>query len=277
MMDEISKKLPQVRKVELEILSVVHQFCIKYNIKYTLAYGTLLGAVRHKGFIPWDDDIDIWMPREDYDKFIELWYNNPVDGYILQTPYNEPEYTQNFTKIRKDNTTYLQMGEEQLSYHKGIFIDIFPLDRIASSKFKTIMQKLDAIFMMLYSRKYIPPNEKGLKKMISKIALSVVPKSKYNEMKRKFEIAIIKKSSKDCGYRSFDTFSDLNIASFSSEMFDNLQEIEFEGQFFWAPEESVDILKKQYGDFMKLPPEEDRVWTHHPVFIDFNNNCEDIS
>ena len=275
-MYSISEKLQQVKKIELEILSVVHNFCVEHNLKYTLAYGTLLGAVRHKGFIPWDDDIDIWMPREDYERFIELWTNNPIDGYLLQTPYNEPEFTQNFSKIRKDNTTYLQSGEEHLSYHKGIFIDVFPLDRVASSSFKRKLQKFDAIFMMLYTRKYVPPTETGLKRIISKIFLSVVPKSKYDILKLKFERALIKKSGSDTGYRSFDTFGDISLPPFSGDMFEDLQIIGFENREFFAPKNPIDMLSIQYGDYMQLPPVEERVWAHHPILIDFEHNYEDI-
>ncbi len=275
-MEDISKKLPQVKEVELEILLVVHDFCVKNDLKYTLAYGTLLGAVRHKGFIPWDDDIDIWMPRGDYGKFIKLWNQNPVDGYLLQTPYNEPEYTQNFSKIRKNHTTYLQSGEEHLTYHKGIFIDIFPLDKVASTKFNMKLQNFYAAFMMLFARKYVPVNEPMLKSFISKIALSIVPKSKYDKMKIKFEKLLIKKSSRNAGYRCFDTFADISVSPFPSDMFDKMVYIEFEKKFFLSTILFDDILSKQYGNYMELPQEKERVWTHHPILIDFNNNYEDL-
>lgn len=275
-MDEISKKLSQVKKIELEILSVVHNFCSEHNLKYSLAYGTLLGAVRHKGFIPWDDDIDIWMPREDYKKFIKLWSNNPVEGYILQTPYNEPEFTQNFSKIRKNNTTYLQSGEEHLTYHKGIFIDIFPLDRIAATSFKRKMQNLDAVFMMLYARKFIPENETGIKKLISKIALSVIPKSMYEFLKLKFEKKIIRKSSQSAGYKYFGSMMSLSKLSYSSNMFEDMVTLFFEHKEFMVTPIYNEVLTKFYGDYMKLPPVDQRVWAHHPVLIDFENNIEDI-
>lgn len=272
-MNNIDEKLPQVKKVELEILTVVHNFCKENNLKYTLAYGTLLGAVRHKGFIPWDDDIDIWMPREDYEKFIELWSKTPVDGYILQNPYIEPDFTQNFTKIRKDNTTFLESEKEkEYSFHKGIFIDIFPLDRVASTKFKGKMQKLDAIFMMLFTRKYIPPNEKGLKKIISKLALSIVPKSKYDSIKYKLDKSISKKSSKDGGYKYFGSMLSLSKEAYSSNMFKNMEELLFENRKFMVTAIYEEVLTKFYGDYMELPPVEERVWAHHPILIDFEKN-----
>lgn len=132
---KIDELLPEVKKIELEILCVIDEFCKKNNICYSLAYGTLIGAIRHKGFIPWDDDIDLWMPRSDYNRFIELWLKDPVEGYILQNTDLESDFNQNFTKIRKDNSAFIQSEEEkQRCYHKGIFVDIFPLDRVAKTK-----------------------------------------------------------------------------------------------------------------------------------------------
>ena len=130
--------------------------------------------------------------------------------------------------------------------------------------------------MMLFARKYIPSNETGLKKILSKIVLSVVPKSKYDILKLKFERALIKKSGSDTGYRSFDTFGDISLPPFSGDMFEDLQIIGFENGEFLAPKNTIDMLSIQYGDYMQLPPIEERVWAHHPILIDFENNYEDI-
>ena len=94
--------------VQLDILNLIDQVCSKNDLQYSLYAGTLLGAVRHKGFIPWDDDLDICMPREDYEKFLKIWKDEDHPGYILQNKRNTPLFTQSFTKIRKDHTTFLQ-------------------------------------------------------------------------------------------------------------------------------------------------------------------------
>lgn len=118
----------QIWATEQEILDVIHQVCTEHGLRYSLAYGTLIGAVRHKGFIPWDDDIDIMMPREDYEKLIAVWDQAAPKGYILQNTRTYPDFTQNFTKIRKDHTTFLQDEAERTKhYHKGIFVDISPV------------------------------------------------------------------------------------------------------------------------------------------------------
>ena len=100
------EELRKLQLVQLDILNVIDDFCVKNNIKYSIAYGTILGAVRHGGFIPWDDDLDICMLREDYDKFIELWKDS--DEYILQNHNTDRDFTQSFTKIRKTNTSFVQ-------------------------------------------------------------------------------------------------------------------------------------------------------------------------
>lgn len=268
--------LKEVKKAELNILSTVDDFCQKNNIKYSLAYGTLLGAVRHKGFIPWDDDIDIWMTRENYNKFIRVWKQNPVQGYILQNTDLEEDFSQNFTKIRKDNTAFIQNEEEKTTnYHKGIFIDIFPLDRVAKTPSKIAVQKLYAMLTMLFYRKYAPPTEKGLKKYISEFFLKIVPKSKYENARKYFENKYLFLSGDvDCSWLSNSTYRDLSIY-YDSDMMDDYTFLQFEGRNFMSVSKWDHALKMQYGDYMQLPPKEDRVWKHHPIFIDLNNNYEE--
>lgn len=267
--------LKEVKKTELNILSTVDDFCQKNNIKYSLAYGTLLGAVRHKGFIPWDDDIDIWMTRENYNRFIRIWKQNPVQGYILQNTDLEEDFSQNFTKIRKDNTAFIQTEEEKTTnYHKGIFIDIFPLDRVAKTPSKIAVQKFYAMLTMLFYRKYAPPTEKGLKKYISKFFLKIVPKSKYENARKHFENRYLSLSGDvDCSWLSNSTYRDLNIY-YDSDMMDDYTFLQFEGRNFMSVSNWDHALKMQYGDYMQLPPEKDRVWKHHPIFIDLKNNYE---
>lgn len=143
----------QIWATEQEILDVIHQVCTEHGLRYSLAYGTLIGAVRHKGFIPWDDDIDLMMPREDYEKLLVIWNQSAPKGYILQNTRTDSDFTQNFTKIRKDHTTFLQdESEREKHYHKGIFVDIFPGDRVAPSKLGKNVQYIACAIDLLYSR-----------------------------------------------------------------------------------------------------------------------------
>lgn len=270
---KIDELLPRVKNTELEILCTIDEFCKKNNINYSLAYGTLIGAVRHKGFIPWDDDIDLWMSRNDYNKFIELWLQNPVDGYVLQNTDLDPDFTQNFTKIRKDNTAFIQSEEEkQRRYHKGIFVDIFPLDRVSETKAGKIKQKIYAALTMLFYRKFSPPNERGLKKAASEFILHIVPRSKYDDLRKHFErryLSLCGDSS--CQLISNSTFDSLS-KYYDSDLMDSFVELQFECKNFSAVSKWDHALKVEYGDYMKLPDKKEQVWKHNPIYIDFEHN-----
>lgn len=278
----IDEMLPKVKKCELEILQVVDQFCKENNIKYSLAYGTLLGAVRHKGFIPWDDDIDIFMLREDYEKFIDLWLNNPVDGYILENKRTNPNYDQCLTKIRKDHTTYLQesrygdKNEVNSGYHTGIFIDIFVLDRVANTSAQQKIQKVNAMIYYLYTRGFAFDRGNPIVKLGCNVLLKFVPKKKYSSIALKFEKKLQRfNDNNNNSLMCFSTMDDLSHP-FSSDLFDKMTDIEFENGMFKSIKDVHGFLIAQYGDYMQLPPEEERVWYHHPIVIDFEHNWDEI-
>lgn len=277
----IDEMLPRVKETELEILKVVDKFCKENNIKYSLAYGTLLGAVRHKGFIPWDDDIDIFMLREDYERFIDLWLNNPVDGYILENKRTNPYFDQCFTKIRKDHTTYLQESrygdrdEKEAKFHTGIFIDVFPLDKVADNSLQQKLQKIYAMMYFLYTRGFAFERGSSIVKIGCKLLLGVVPKNKYLDTALKFEKKLKKYNNTNNNLICFDTMEDLS-RNFDSEMMNEVVDIEFENAKFKAVKDYKGFLTEQYGDYMQLPPEEERVWYHHPIVIDFEHNWEEI-
>lgn len=123
------KTVAGAQKIMLEILKIVHKICTEHNITYFLDGGTLLGAIRHGGFIPWDDDADISMPRKDYEKFLHIAPNYLPEDLILQTSETEPEFDMPIAKIRKKGTLLLEFNETgKENYNHGIFIDIFPFD-----------------------------------------------------------------------------------------------------------------------------------------------------
>ena len=127
-----NSKLRKVQLTELEILEKIDEICKKNNINYFLIGGTLLGDVRHKGFIPWDDDIDIGMLREDYEKFINVCLKNGALGkdYYLHCNESDDDYFIPFIKVKKNNTTFAEKNIENINTHKGIFLDIFPYDNV---------------------------------------------------------------------------------------------------------------------------------------------------
>jgi len=267
--------IDRLRQVEQEILDVIHDICETNGLRYSLAYGTLLGAVRHKGFIPWDDDIDIMMPRDDYNKLISIWKEQAPEQYILQDCYTYPDCTNNFVKIRKDHTTFLQVERERSkSYHKGIFVDVFPMDRVAptwlSRKYQQIMCKLD----LLYNRGY-RSGKKGISGLVERILLSADSRN-YSKIQRWAESRATKWNLFET--QPFFCFCRLQDVTryYRSDLFNKTIKIEFNGKQYCSVENYDEFLKDRYGDYMQLPPVEERVWGHHPILIDFTRNYDEI-
>lgn len=267
--------LRKVQKVELEILDIVHKVCVENQLKYSLAYGTLIGAVRHQGFIPWDDDIDICMPREDYEKFLEIWPKYKFEDYILQNIETDEDFTQNFTKIRKNHTTFLQPKEEQYKYHKGFFIDIFPGDRVPDSKIKQQFQFFNMAVNLLYSRKFKSGSSSKIISIVENI-LFLFPKS-IQKKYRKISENRMKKYNSNSNYQYVfaSTINETKIY-YPSDIFENLVLVDFEGSQFYIFKDYDNCLRIQYGDYMQLPSEKERVWTHTPQIVDFHRNYEEI-
>lgn len=159
--------LRKLQETELEILLETDRICRKYEILYQLSGGTLLGAVRHKGFIPWDDDVDICMLREDYNRFLSICEKELGEKYFLQTYETDSEFFHSFARIRKNNTLALQRQYKGMDMHHGIFIDVFPLDNIIEGRFLGNLQ----YYMLCYVRKMkniklwknVNPKTQGLK------------------------------------------------------------------------------------------------------------------
>ncbi len=267
--------LTEVKKVELDILNVIHKICVDNNLRYSLAYGSLLGAIRHKGFIPWDDDVDIYMPREDYNKFLDILSKSPIEGYVLTKLEKDNDYINLFVKLRKDKTTFLQPNEENYKYHKGIFVDIFPCDYIANTKLKKNLQKIDVFLKTLYARSHMSSKSGKLTQLVCNFLLKIIPKKKHHSVSLFFEQRLIKNGIG--GNRYFDTCT-LKAMTYElpNDTFDDLQLVQFENQKYYITKRWNEVLTIAYGDYMKLPPKEERVWKHTPILIDLEHNYEEI-
>lgn len=270
------ENIRHLQLVALDILKIYDAFCREHNLKYSLYGGTLLGAVRHKGFIPWDDDLDVCMPRSDYDKFLHLWKKHHPAGYILQNKENSDQFTQSFSKIRKDHTTFLQSKEEAGKYHTGIFLDVFPLDRIPKNKFDRIVYKLNCMIYQLLTREF-PPNSNGWILRIGSMAiLSCIPKRYRKTIREKTLKKIIRYDDQpDMEFACIHAMEYLQM-SFSPSLFDEYIELPFEDGRFMCIAGWDEYLQVEYGDYMQLPPKDAQTWKHHPLLIDFDRNYEEI-
>jgi lipopolysaccharide cholinephosphotransferase len=269
--------LDKVKHLELKILKYVDEICSKNNIKYYLIGGTLLGAIRHRGFIPWDDDIDIVMFREDYNKFIEL-TNNRSDVYFIQNFMTDSSYTRYITKIRLNGTSFVEKGVKDLSMHHGIFIDIFPLDKIIPHNEKQIENqiKLAQKFIRLQQIKAGKVKGRGnlrtKRNKLVQLLLKIIPSKMIGKiidriygMQNNKPTQYVTNFSSQYGWRK---------QTFPIDVYGEGTYLEFEGHQFMAPAKWEVILKSLYGDYMKLPPEEKRNSGHDVVHIDLGKYAE---
>lgn len=259
---------------EREILDVFDEVCRRNGLRYALAGGTLIGAIRHKGFIPWDDDIDVKMPRPDYNRLIEIWQRQAPEGYLVQTYDTADDSPNNFLKIRKDHTAFIQTDDERAKrYHKGVFIDIMPGDRVAGDPVSRKLQYFASAVNLLYARNY-DSGASGLQGLFERTLL-LAP--------RRLKIKLRKAAERFIGLwndTDHDFFFTDRIESCSrilpGDYFDDPVEVSFEGRKYLTTRLYDKVLRIEYGDYMQLPPEADRVWKHHPVLVDFEHNYEEL-
>lgn len=272
----MQQKLKDLQKSQIEILKEIDSVCKKNNLQYSLYAGTLLGAVRHKGFIPWDDDLDICMSRENYNKFLEIWKDEDHPGFLIQNKENAPGFSQSFTKIRKDHTTFWQKDEPNDQYHLGIFVDIFPIDRIPNSFWERKIFQLQCILYQVYTREYAPIYGTGIEKLVTKLLLFLIPKTKRPNIRRN----LLNKITRWNANKSLNTIAIETVKTIKTPLPIHLQDeyiyMDFEGQKFMCFKMWDEYLSMKYQDYMQLPPEEERVWKHHPLVLDFEYNYEEL-
>ena len=272
----MENKLRQLQLTQLEILKLVDSLCQKHCIPYSLYAGSLLGAVRHQGFIPWDDDLDICMSRYNYNRFLAVWEQEAPEGYILQNKENSPQFTQSFTKIRKENTTFLQDMSEAGKYHTGIFLDVFPIDRAPENKLQFLLFRWNCLNYQLLTREFIPPKGSLAEKIIAGLILFVTPAS----IRAKKRCKLLEKITQFSNVENLPVIAIETSASlrtlYPANMLSEYVQLPFESGHFSCFMHWDDNLKRKFGDYMQLPPEEERAWKHHPVVIDFEHDYEEL-
>lgn len=270
--------MSKLKELELDILKYVHEVCVKNDLKYYLIGGTLLGAVRHKGFIPWDDDIDIVMFRDDYNRFIELMNDDIEEGFFMQNFRTEPMYTRYITKIRLDGTKFLERSLDNYPIHHGIFIDIFPLDKISYKNQKKIDRRVQFANKILAARMIkngqlnMSNKNKSLVFSIIKPLVKIIPLRVYSDL---IDWIYCYDNKKKCEYvTNFSSQYGWRKQTFPIDVYGEGTYLEFEGHQFMAPAKWEVILKSLYGDYMQLPPEEKQNSGHDVVHIDLGKYAE---
>ena len=266
-MEEI-KDTKQIQQIALEILKYVDKFCRKNNIKYSICGGTLLGAIRHKGFIPWDDDIDIMMPRNEYERFLKLMDNEYKEGNkykCLHYGKDFPDYYYTFAKV-VDLDTHLIESTLINNKDLGIYIDVFPVDGIPYKKAAKIARKAHHYNRMIALSNMTKVDNTGITKvkyLIKKLLLAPYAKlfgrdywlKKHDQYVKSFPLEKYEYGNLYSGSIGIKEM-------FPKNFFDEIIEVDFEGNKLLAIKEYVKYLEHTYGDYMTPPPPEKRI-THH--------------
>mgnify|MGYP002854047114 CR=1 FL=1 len=256
-----------VRKVQLNILIKLDEICEEYGLRYYLAFGTCIGALRHKGFIPWDDDIDVLMPYADAKRLIEL-QDDFGEKYFVQSKETDPDYRSIAMRIRDEDTTCIEADEKDLKTHKGIYVDVYPYYECSSNKITRTIDILRSNLMKVLVNNRPPVNHGGMMAKASKCILTLYSGDRRLKKIDKLERRLSSVKGKEIlDYYGYDV-SLLTAISYPKEWFEKPKKIEFEGRFFNGATEPEKYMTKRYGDYMKLPPIEDQVVHHTYIKID---------
>ena len=264
-MSELS--LREIQMESLKVLKVVKKICEKEGIQYSLAWGTLLGAVRHKGFIPWDDDVDVMMPRSEYERFISYCKNNADELKPFQIIHysNNQQYV--YVLARFSNSKFTVDYKNVRDYGLGTFVDIYPLDGLGNTyeeacknmkKNRTLMH-----LIKLLNTDHFEPSPDGIAKTIMKYPVYLYAKANgLNNLISKFDKRCKSISYTDSLFVGIPTVETMESCIIQKKWIEEYTSIAFEDDTFPAPKMYDELLKHRYGNYMQLPPLEQQI-AHH--------------
>lgn len=268
--------LEEIKKEEIEILKKIDEICKKNNLNYSLAGGSAIGAVRHQGFIPWDDDIDIMMLREDYNKLQKIMGNESYRGIKLLSIENNKNFPYPFNKAVSLNTYAKEIGIEKIEDY-GVFIDIFPIDKVPEKEkeLKRYIKKVKILKKIYLIKLYKEQISSSKTKLLAKKLISFLLKpinlyktvNKLDKLFKKYD------SSKSNYYGLIFALDESNAKHYyPKEFFANTKKIKFENVEFSIIRDYDRYLKDRYGDYMKLPNENKRITNHNWEYVELKNN-----
>ena len=254
------EEMQPLHEKQYEILKELKRVCDENGLTYFLAYGTLIGAVRHHGFIPWDDDIDTGMPIADYRRLQDLFLKGAFgDKFFLQSPVTDPNSGATYYKLRMNGTTFIVGPQSDRDMHHGINIDIYPMYNVADNLILRKIQLFHAAMYLLMEVEKIPQNNGKLMKILGTVILTVMPKRVRKAYKQFCHRRMGQYENKKTKYKAF-FFGNLRACKrlYPAEGFESTILMQFEDDEFSVPSGYDFFLRKRYGDYMKMPPEDQR-------------------
>ena len=269
--------LDEIRGLELELMDAFTKLCEQNDIYFTLGGGTLLGAIRHQGFIPWDDDIDVMMPRRDYERMLRLWKQHESnERFLMLKTDGDKVFTGNsFATLVDTSATMVKENQKDIDVPHGIVTDVFPLDGCPDSKWQRYLQYYHAMMYSLYITEVVPSKHGGLIKFVSSVLLKLVPSrerrtkiwKKHEKKMTRYGFRTHKKSTELCAGPGY------MVNEYPQEAFAEVIYHEFEGLQMPIPKGYDAYLKMAFGDYMELPPEDKQVPHHDLVALDLEKPC----
>ena len=264
--------LKEKQQVELGVLIRFKEICEKYNLRYSLAYGTLLGAVRHKGFIPWDDDIDVMMPRPDYLKFVSV-FNSECYGskYGLVSMHNNYEFFAPLSKMYDTTTLVIQQYGQIEKTPYGVYVDIFIIDGLPASSDEIFYSNAEKLRFKwgLANRKLFQRKSKNIINYLGGNALSLFYKIRgYLYFRDEYDKYASQFEYDSSEYVAVVIYGEgIKKEKMNAVEMRERSEVEFEGVAFQAVKNPRKYLEQMYGDYLSLPPEDQRVSKHNSYAI----------
>jgi len=259
-----------VKKVQIKILETmkyIDYICREYNIEYFIMGGTALGAVRHKGFIPWDDDLDIFMTFDNYNRFRMIFNNINNEKFILQEWSVVDDYLE-YAKVRMNGTTFIEEAfKEKKDMHHGIYVDIMILHKCPNKK--SIQKKIyfASKYVTLYALSKRNWKPKNIKQKLALFSLKIMP-NKYLLSKFYKYIYKYNKLNEDYSYCYFITKAKFSQGIFPADFFNKHVDIKFEDAILMGPNNIKSYLSLRYGDYMKLPSKKEQKAAVHASIFD---------
>lgn len=257
------RELKELQSIQMELLVEVDRICKKYEIRYNIIAGTLLGAVRHKGFIPWDDDADVAFLRPEYERFRNACVEELDEArFYFQDHRNTKGYRWGYGKLRRKDTVFLREFQEHMPYEQGVFIDIFPLDGVPDRIFKRQLHFAECFIVrkLLWSKAGKVADKKASGRMLFRI-LSLIPEAL---LMKYYDRLVDRSNRKESELVRILTFPTPHHSyGYLRRWYEESGEYVFEGQMFSGIKNYNTYLCFKFGDYMKLPPEEER--KTHPV------------